>query len=136
MTLVQAPPMITSASADGNHLRTSVLHLGERTSQAARPYPEFDYIGLSVFLAPAVTVLTGGLVASIVALGSARIIGASVAWLAIGAIGVIFLDSSPGMVDGISNSGWAAGGAFFIATAFALVSAALLTRQRRLRPLS
>lgn len=98
------------------------------------PYPEADYIGMSLFLAPAITALTGGVVASVVALGSARIIGASVAWLAIGAIGVILLDSSPGMADGISPSGWVAGSAFVIATAFAFGSAALLTRQRRLRP--
>lgn len=98
------------------------------------PYPEADYIGMSLFLAPAVTVLTGGLVTSIVALGGARIIGAIVAWLAIGAIGAIFLDSLPGIADGISPSGWLAGAAFATATAFALVAAALLARRHRLRP--
>lgn len=93
------------------------------------PYPEADYIGMSLFLAPAVTVLTGGLVASIVALGGARTIGGSVAWLAVGVIGLIVLDSLPGMADGISPAGWAAGGAFVVALAFALVSAALLIRR-------
>jgi hypothetical protein len=131
LPLGRLPVLLTVAGA----LAAAVAQAAIWVSAEMRygPYPEADYIGMSLFLAPAVTVLTGGLVASIVALGSARIIGASLAWLAIGAIAVIFIDSLPGVADGISPAGWPAGGALVVASGFALAAAAYLARLQRLR---
>ncbi|CAN5800661.1 hypothetical protein BH24CHL6_BH24CHL6_10750 [soil metagenome] len=87
-----------------------------------------DYVGWAVLLPPALVSLTSGLAATLVTSGAARNVSLAVGWGSLLLLGLLALDSAPGMLDGISPSGWAAGAAFALAGVFALVALGLLTR--------
>jgi hypothetical protein len=100
------------------------------------PNFEADYVGLSLLMPPAITVLTACTAAALATRGSARMVCLWGAAAALVGLALLALDSLPGVRDGISESGWSAGLAFALAAAFAVFVIYVLLRLPRDREAS
>ncbi|HWH24883.1 MAG TPA: hypothetical protein VNW68_08340 [Candidatus Limnocylindria bacterium] len=150
--LATAAPLIVAAGMIPEALRGAttrslaiVIALGTVTAGASAGllvlsaearYAIYDseYVGLSQLIPPAVVLLAACTSTALAMTGAARAVSIGGMAVAIGGLLLLWLDSLPGLADGISQSGVPAALAFLSSAAFGGMCLSIVVRRRWLLP--